>query len=720
MEEGERYPRAANDGLRIPPIKDSDYDRPPPPAGDPTDAALRASEDRFYRVFHANPSVITITRLRDNTFIDVNEAFERVSGWSRAEVIGRTSSDIGLWLSDAERDEFRARVRAQNRLREAHWRFRDRAGNVRHAIASADIIRIDGEDCLLVIGQDITPRKLAEEQMRKLSRAVENTSDSVVITDAQGVIEYANPAFERMTGYVQKEILGAKPGIVKSGRQGEAFYHRLWETLRRGGTFNEVFVNRRKSGELYYEEKTITPIKDADGRITHFVATGRDITQRMQVQERLEHMAHHDALTSLPNRTLFHDRLRQVLAHSRRRNVRAGVVFLDLDEFKEVNDHFGHDCGDRLLQSLAARLRAAVREGDTVARFGGDEFAVLLDEITSDRDVVAIADKLLRAAAETHVIDGREIVVTASLGISVFPNDAEDANTLLKHADIAMYRAKELGKNTHQFYSPDMSAKAFERLSLERNLRRAFERREFVLHYQPLVDAVTGRLCAVEALLRWQHPEQGLILPENFLALLEDTGLIGPVGEWILATACEQADRWCVAGHKDMRIGINVCARQFHNGGIVDALERILAGQGCANGLDLEVCEGTLATNVQRSLDTLDAVRRLGIGLTLDRFGTGQFSLSLLRRLRVDTLKLDQSFVHGMTNGSDDAAIVSGIIALAHNLKISIVADGVETAAQRDFLLERGCRLMQGHLFGRAMPAASITRLLEQGVAPAA
>lgn len=693
---------------------------PDPPAGDATDAALRASEDRFYRVFHANPSVISITRLRDNTFLDVNEAFERVSGWARAEVIGRTSDDIGLWLSNAERDDFRARVRAQSRLREAQWRFRDRAGTIRHAIASADIIRIDGEDCLLVIGQDITPRKLAEEQMRKLSRAVENTSDSVVITDAEGVIEYANPAFERMTGYAQKEILGGKPGIVKSGRQGEAFYRRLWETLRRGGTFNEVFVNRRKSGELYYEEKTITPIKDGDGRITHFVATGRDITQRMQVQERLEHLAHHDALTSLPNRTLFHDRLRQVLAHSRRRSVRAGVVFLDLDEFKDVNDRFGHDCGDRLLQSLATRLRAAVREGDTVARFGGDEFAVLLDEIVTDRDIVAIADKLLRSTAEPHVIDGREIVITASLGVSVFPNDADDANTLLKHADIAMYRAKELGKNTHQFYSPDMSAKAFERQALERSLRRAIEQREFVLYYQPLVDAVTGRLCGAEALLRWQHPEQGLILPDNFIGSLEDTGLIGPVGEWVVATACGQLERWRAAGGGDMRIGINVCARQVGNGCLLEALERNLAARNCASGLDIEVCESTLATNVQKSLDVLEAVRRLGVGVTLDKFGTGQFSLSLLRRLRIDTLKLDQSFVRGVPAGSDDAAMVSGIIALARNLNINVVAEGVETAAQRDFLLERGCRLMQGHLFGRAMPAAAITRLLEQGAKPAA
>lgn len=719
MEEREHRPEAAADP-RPRRTKRPVASRPKPPAGGVSDAALRASEDRFYRVFHANPSVISITRLSDNKFIDVNEAFERVSGWTRAEVIGRTSDDIGLWLNDAERDEFRARLRVQKRLREAQWRFRNRSGEVRYAIASADIIHIDGEDCLLVIGQDITPRKLAEEQMRKLSRAVENTSDSVVITDAEGVIEYANPAFERMTGYVQKEILGARPGIVKSGRQGEAFYRRLWETLRRGGTFNEVFVNRRKSGELYYEEKTITPIKDADGHITHFVATGRDITQRMQVQERLEHMAHHDALTSLPNRTLFHDRLRQVLAHSRRRNVRAGVVFLDLDEFKEVNDRFGHDCGDRLLQGLAARLRAAVREGDTVARFGGDEFAVLLDEIVTDRDIVTVADKLLRATAEPHVIDGREILITASLGVSVFPNDAEDANTLLKHADVAMYRAKELGKNTHQFYSPDMSAKAFERQALERSLRRALDNREFVLHYQPLVDAATGGLWGAEALLRWQHPEQGLILPDNFVASLEDTGLIGPVGEWVLITACEQGERWRAAGIKSMRIGINVCARQFHTGGFLDTLERVLAGRNCTDGLDLEICEGTLNGNAQKSLEALEAARRLGIGLTLDRFGTGQFSLALLRRLRVDTIKLDQSFVREMAGESDNAAFITAIIALARNLDIDVVAEGVETTAQRDFLLERGCRLMQGHLFGRAMPAAAITRLLEQGAKPAA
>jgi len=565
----------------------------------------------------------------------------------------------------------------------------------------------------IIVHQDVTERRRAEAEMRKLSSAVQQTADCVLITDPNGVIEYVNQAFETITGYTRDEVLGKNPSVVKSGLQAPEFYRRLWDTICSGNTFCDVFINRKRDGGLYYEEKTITPLKDADGRITHFISTGKDITERMQVQERLHFLAHHDALTGLPNRMLFLDRLNQALirAHWHQRGL--GVLFLDLDRFKTINDTLGHDVGDRFLQAIGGRLKECLRERDTVARFGGDEFAIILEDLAHADDAAPLASKILESFGRPFTINGREFYVTTSIGISLYPGDGADAQALLKNADAAMYRAKELGKNTYQFYSADMGAHAVERLTLETSLRHALDRREFVLHYQPQVSLADGRVVGVEALLRWQHPQLGLLAPAQFIGLAEETGTIVPIGEWVARAACQQARLWEQAGLPPLRVAINVSARQFNEPGFVDGVAKLLAETGFDPArLELEITESVIMKNAQVTVARLQALSGMGVRFAVDDFGTGYSSLSYLRRFAVNTLKIDKSFIHDVTTDQGDAEIVKTIIAMARGLKLAVIAEGVETAEQLAFLRGHGCESVQGYLLSRPLAPDRIPRLL--------
>ena len=679
-----------------------------------TEQARRQSEERLRIIYDASPAVISVSRLEDGRFLDVNPAFLRTGGWTREEVISRTSFDLGVWVDAGDRAKIVKSVREMGAIRDLELSFRMKSGEQRRLLCSVERIRIEDVDCLLLVGQDITERKKAETLMQKLSRALEQTADAVQITDRNGVIEYVNPTFEQVTGYTSAEAVGRKTNLLKSGRQGPGFYDNLWKTILAGEVFNDVFINRRKDGSLYYEEKTITPLKDADGQIAHFVATGKDITERMQTQERLAYMAQHDPLTELPNRTLLLDRLKQSLAGARWRNRRTAVLFVDLDRFKTINDTLGHEVGDRLLQQLAARFQASVREGDTVARFGGDEFVILLDDVASEDDVAGVAQKVLQALTPPFQVDHQTLYVTASIGVSLFPNDGEDATALLKNADIAMYRAKEMGKNTYQFYSADMSARAFERLTLESSLRRALDRNEFRLYYQPQVDVETGVIIGVEALLRWQHPEFGLVMPSDFIPLLEETGLIVPAGEWVLRTACAQLAAWHAQGWRRLRLSVNLSPRQLQAQDLTAVVKRALDSfDGDPARLELEITEGVLVRHAPATVEALEALDALGVRMAVDDFGTGYSSLSYLRRLPIDTLKIDRVFVRDIPLDPDDSAITAAIVALAQSLKLEMIAEGVENAAQRDFLLGQGCRVMQGYLFSRPQPPEDVTRLLQ-------
>ncbi len=553
--------------------------------------------------------------------------------------------------------------------------------------------------------QDITERRQAEEGMRQLSLAVEQTADSIMITDAEGIIEYVNPAFELITGYSRADAIGQTPRILKSNRQGKVFYQRLWTHIMAGKVFSDVVINRRKDGKMYYEEKTITPQKNSQGFITHFIATGKDITERMEAQQRLHHLAHHDSLTGLPNRVLLQDRLNQAIARMRWHKRSVGILFLDVDRFKIVNDSLGHDVGDHVLREIAERFSACIRDGDTVARLGGDEFAIILNDVGSKEDIKPLADKILEALIQPFLFEDHEFYVSASIGIAIYADDGEDTQTLLKKADIAMYRAKANGGNNYHFYSDESDVKSSDRLLLEAKLRQAMDRGEFFLHYQAQMDLETDEIIGREALLRWEHPDFPDILPLQFIPLLEETGLIVPIGEWILRTACLDEMQRQKAGLKGHRVSVNISIRQFQQDDFIDMLERVLKETGIEpKYLELELTESLLIHDIVETAKILHKLHDLGVMLSIDDFGTGYSSMNYLKRLPFDRLKIDQSFIQDIINNKDDAAIATAIITLAHSMDLKVIAEGVETFEQLDHLKQEGCDVIQGYLCSHSIP----------------
>lgn len=561
---------------------------------------------------------------------------------------------------------------------------------------------------------EIAERKQAEVAIRKLSSAMEKVADSIFITDANGVIEYTNSAFEVITGYGRKETIGKTPRVIKSGKHDDQFYQQIWETLLRGEVYRNVCINRRKDGELYHEAVTITPLTDEQGKITHYISSGKDITESIKTQERLHHIAHHDALTGLPNRTLFVDRLKHALKRAEWRKRSVAVLFLDMDRFKIVNDTLGHEAGDRLLQAMASRLLACVREGDTVARFGGDEFAGFLNDVASSRDVAPIVRKFLDALEPPFTIDGHELFISGSIGISLYPEDGTDTQTLMKNADTAMYRAKQLGGSTSEFYHAGMNAHALTRLNLETGLRRALERQEFIVHYQPQFDLNSGAIVGFEALMRWENSGTEPVMPAEFIPLLEETGLIVPVGEWMLRTACAQHHAWCSAGLPPLRMAVNISGRQFDGKKLMERLKQVMQELNMPPELlELEITESILMKNAEPDIEALQAFSAMGMRFAIDDFGTGYSSLTYLKRFPIDILKIDKAFVRDITADVDDAAIVSAIINMAHSLGIKTVAEGVETAEQLGFLRRQGCDYAQGYYFSPPLPGDEIERLLK-------
>jgi len=567
------------------------------------------------------------------------------------------------------------------------------------------------------VSRDVTQQYIDSLQMRKMSSALEQTADMVLITNREGIIEYVNPMFKKTTGYSKDKLIGKKTNVLKSGRQDNAFYKNLWQTILKGEVFTEVLINKKQDGSIFYQDETITPLKNEGGEITHFIATGRDITPRMENEKHLQYIAHHDALTNLPNRVLFMDRIKRSLTHAKRNSGHAAVLFFDLDRFKNINDTLGHIIGDKLLIEIADRLKNAIREDDSIARLGGDEFAVLVYNTSSESDIAQIAQKILDCLEESAIIDGHSLYTTASIGISLFPDDGEDADTLLKNADIAMYRAKDLGKNNYQFYSKDMSARAVQRLTMENSLRMALKKNEFVLYYQPQVNAQNHTITGAEALIRWQHPELGLVPPIDFIPLLEETGLIVDVGDWVLKTACQQLQNWRQAGHTDLTLSINVSGRQFHGQTFYNRIVELTEKYNVpAEKIELEITENILMDKQKKTIENINKLDNYGFRMAIDDFGTGYSSLSYLQRFRIDTLKIDRSFIKDIEINPDDAAITSAIIAMAHSLKLNIVAEGVETREQLHFLQQQNCQLIQGYFFSRPLTERDMMQLLQNGI----
>ncbi len=678
-------------------------------------AAVRNSEAQLRQFFSISPAMISITRRSDGRFFDVNEAYADVTGYSRGELVGKGATQMGLWSDLQERDQLVERLKTEGTVRGMDIGLRTKSGGLRQVLASFTPVTIGAEEYLIGVALDLTDRHRTDAEMRKLSHALEQTADTVMITDRMGIIEYVNPSFESITGYSAAEAIGRKPNILFSGKQHADFYRALWETILKGEVFSEVFINMNKAGNLYYEQKTITPMRDKQGLITHFIATGHDISERMEYEERLRFMAHHDTVTTLPNRALLLDHLKVAIAVARSHNRQVAVVFLDIDRFKNINDTLGHDAGDALLQELGNRLLNHLRGHDSIARFGGDEFVIVMNEIESPGDAAILAQRILENLIRPFSIADTLLHISTSIGIALFPNDGEDSGTLLKNADAAMFRAKEMGGSNYQFYSADMGAHAQKRLTLENSLRLALERSEFVLHYQPLIDARSGGIIGCEALLRWQHPEQGLVSPLDFIPLLEETGLIVVAGRWVIETACARLALWHRDGHKDISMAVNIASRQFHDPELVSFItDRLQHYQLDPRHLELEITESTLMQYIPATAETLAALSRLGVHIALDDFGTGYSSLSYLRRFPIDTLKIDRSFVSDIPGDQGDCEIVRAIIALAQSLHLRVIAEGVETAEQRQFLAELGCDVMQGFLFSKPVASDAFDRLLAE------
>jgi len=647
-----------------------------------------------------------------------NPAAERLFGYSTEDVIGR---NVRMLMPEPYRsghDGYLARHVESGERRCLGVGFREveglrRDGSVFAMELSISEMRLDKGRRFIGIVRDITERRAAQLTTAKLSSAVEQAADSIIITDDQGVIEYVNGGFEETTGYSREDALGRTPGLVKSGMHDAAFYSKLWSTIQSGNVFRDVFVNRRRDGGLYYEEKTITPLRDPQGNITHFVSSGKDITERIQTQERLQHLAQHDMLTGLPNRALLMDRLSQAMAWDKRHGGGVALLFLDLDRFKLLNDSMGHDRGDRLLQWLAARLRVCVREGDTVARLSGDEFALVLQDIVSVDEVLPVARKVLECIADPLDLDGVEVAPTASIGIALFPDDGVEPNELLRQAEIAMYRAKAEGRGGCQFYTSDMNTAAEQRFLLENDLRRALERDEFVLHYQPQVLIDSGETIGVEALLRWNHPIQGLVPPAAFIPILEESGLIRAVGQWVLDTACGELRRMRAKGLVLPRMAVNISPRQLADPEFAAAVGEVLTRHALSPGsLELEITETSLMEDEGNAVESLHLLEAIGVHLAMDDFGTGYSSLSYLRRLPVDTLKIDRAFVANVPEDGGDCELAGAIVALGHSLKLRIVAEGVETGEQLTFLRAQGCDAVQGYFVARPMPADALAVFL--------
>lgn len=562
--------------------------------------------------------------------------------------------------------------------------------------------------------REILDRKRAEEQLRLSAAVFANNSEAIVITDEHNNIVRVNDAFSRISGFSAEEAIGQNPRLFASGSMDKAFYQQMWTSLLENNGWTGEIWNKRKNGEIFPEWMILSLVRDEAGHITNHIAIYSDITERKHEEERFQFLANHDVLTGLPNRTLLTDRLEQALAFAERNKTRVAVLFIDLDHFKNINDSLGHDVGDELLRQAALRISACFRRTDTIARLGGDEFIAVLPEIGSENEVISLSEKMLHAFAEKFMVNEHQLSITPSIGISLFPDDALKPVTLMRNADIAMYRAKAQGRNTLQFYRPEMTTHATERLQMEMQLRHAIENDELFLHYQPQVDLNSGDMTGMECLIRWKHPEQGMISPARFIPIAEETGLILEIGAWVLREACTQGRIWQKQGYKVVPIAVNVSGVQFRGGKLAELVSETLHETGFdPHLLDLEITESVLMASGEASLDILNSLKALGLTLSLDDFGTGYSSLSRLKSLPLDYLKVDQSFVRDIATDPNDAAIVRAILSMSHEMNLKVIAEGVETTEQLEFLRGLKCLTFQGYLFSRPVPSEEIELYLK-------
>ncbi len=576
------------------------------------------------------------------------------------------------------------------------------------------LVPIPRTDSLYIYGQDITDRRRYEEQLHLAASVFDNAIEGIMITDPAGVIQRVNPGFTAITGYSSDEAVGRTPRLIKSNRHGREFYKTMWRSLIVDGQWQGEIWNRRKSGEAYPEWLSVTAIRDHADTTTHYVAVFRDISDEKRSEARLKHQAYHDPLTGLPNRQLFNDRLDQALARARRNKTPVAVLFLDLDKFKTINDSLGHKVGDQLLQEVATRIKGCVRDEDTVARLGGDEFILILQNSRrGENDAEEVARRIIAALAEPVFLEGHEVFTSPSIGITSYPEDGRDVDTLVKNADMAMYRAKGQGRATYELYTRQMDQGMLAQITLESSLRRALDRDQIRVHHQPKVDLATGRIIGTEALARWRRGDGDWVSPETFIPVAEDTRFILPLGEYILRTACRQSLEWRGSDGIPLPVAVNLSGLQLQDARLFDRVRAALSETGLSpDRLTLEITENIVMTDVERAIERMGRLSDLGIRISMDDFGTGYSSLNYLKQFPLDELKIDKSFVQDIPHHADDMAIVRAILSMAESLGLRVVAEGVETEAQARFLLDHGCREAQGYRYGRAVPPDDLARQL--------
>ncbi len=570
---------------------------------------------------------------------------------------------------------------------------------------------VDGRVGILL---DIDARKQAEERLRLSAAVIDSTQDGVVVTDLNAKIIAVNRAYCEICGYAEAELLGQNPRLLQSGRHGADFFREMWRSLVLDGHWQGELWSRRRDGEVFPEWLAINTVRDHAGQPRHYVGVVTDITRLKQTEADLAKLAHYDPLTGLPNRVLAQTRLDRAIKAAERDGGRLALLFVDMDRFKTINDSLGHQVGDELLCAVGARFRKVAPAVDTVARLGGDEFLVVIENVGNARAAGEVAQSLLHSlSAPFRLPSGHEVFADASIGISLFPEDGSTATELVRCADAALYRAKDLGRNTFHFYTPSLVDAASDRLELEGRLRHALTRGEFLVYYQPLLVCETGEMIGVEALVRWQPPGEPLVFPGRFIELAEETGLIGPLGDWVLETACRQVQRWRRGSHPELRLAVNLSARQLRQPEFPDRLTRVLSDSGLdPDALELEITESILMEHGPMVVGTLLALRSMGVRVAIDDFGTGYSSLAYLKRLPLDTLKIDRSFVADIPSHEGGTEIAAAIIALAHNLHFEVLAEGVETQAQLDFLKAHGCDYFQGYLVSPAVSAEELSKRL--------
>lgn len=586
------------------------------------------------------------------------------------------------------------------------------AGKMR--IWEARVMLREQQEVVMVI-RDITQRKHQEAELRLWAKVFEGSNEAIMILDEQFRIVLVNKTYEKMMGFTAEDVLGVDAAQIGASQHPRGFFRNLIAILNERGAWLGELSNRRKNGETFPSWFSISRVLGSDGQIENYIAIFTDISERKKSRERLDFLAHHDSLTELPNRTLLNDRLEMAINTAKRRQEKVGLLFIDLDRFKNVNDSLGHAAGDQILRQTAIRLRKVIRTDDTVARLGGDEFVVLLPRVNDERDLAEVAIKVREELLKPYLVEDMPLHLSPSIGIAVYPEDGSSPSELIKNADAAMYLAKEKGRNNYQFYTPLLNSRTLDRLKLEYDLRLALELQQFELHYQPQIDAISQQLYGAEALIRWRHPERGLVQPNDFIPLAEEIGLIIPIGNWVIAEAARQVTRWHAEGAPHMVVSVNISALQFHQPGFLGEVETIMDAAGAVpQSLELELTESMLMSDMDASISVLQKFRDLGYRIAIDDFGTGFSCLNYLRRLPVNILKIDQSFVRDMQSDEASLAIVSYIIRLAQSLGMDTIAEGVETSHEMTLLVNEGCRLMQGYHFSKALPPAQFEAWLAQ------